>query len=125
MTKRIKFDTLRKALLYVVWHPKARTEISTFPEEMKSKLGYLIYRLQLKEKLKMPHSKTISTISKGARELRVRGRDGSYRCFYFILKDEFIIVFHAFNKKTQKTPLKEIDQGRRNLEEVKLWLKEK
>jgi phage-related protein len=60
----------------------------------------------------------MKTVAVGAYELRVRGADGIYRAFYFTKSSEGILVFHAFMKKTPKTPLEEIDVGRRRLKEL-------
>lgn len=47
-------------------------------------------------------------------ELRPLGN----RIFFFYLKDNAFILLHHFVKKTQKTPLREIDQARRNMKDV-------
>jgi len=54
----------------------------------------------------------------GAEELRVKGRDGIYRTFYYTKDARGILVFHAFVKKTQKTPPLEIELGRKRLKEL-------
>jgi phage-related protein len=41
------------------------------------------------------------------------------RIFYAYWKDNTFVLLHQFQKKTQKTPKKEIDQAMRNLKE---WL---
>ncbi len=66
----------------------------------------------------MPHSSPMKTVAVGANELRVRGADGIYRAFYFTKSSDGILVFHAFVKKTPKTPLGEIDIGKRRLKEL-------
>jgi phage-related protein len=39
--------------------------------------------------------------------------------FFYVLKIEHeIVVFHAFKKKTQKTPLKDIELGKKNLKDM-------
>ena len=44
----------------------------------------------------------------GVEELRVRDRSGTYRVFYLARLADEVLVFHAFTKKTQKTPLVQI-----------------
>jgi len=102
----------------IIWHPKAKEVLSEFPEEIRKELGYLIFRLQLGENLAMPHASPMKTISVGAYELRVRGEDGIYRSFYYTKHAKGIILFHAFKKKTQKTPPEEILLGRKRLNEL-------
>jgi phage-related protein len=57
-------------------------------------------------------------VGPGVSELRVKGKDGAYRVFYCLAAARGILVFHAFVKKTQKTPLMEIQLGRRRLKEI-------
>ena len=102
----------------VIWHPKAKQALTEFPETVRKELGYLIFRLQLGESLGLPHSLPMKTLSQGAYELRVRGEDGIYRSFYYTKHAEGILLFHAFKKKTPKTPLDEIAIGKKRLNEL-------
>jgi phage-related protein len=45
----------------------------------------------------------------------LKGVDGIYRAFYILKTELGILVFHGFKKKTQKTPVKEIDTGKTRL----------
>ncbi|MBI2339767.1 MAG: type II toxin-antitoxin system RelE/ParE family toxin [Deltaproteobacteria bacterium] len=101
----------------VLWHPKAREAVRGFPKEVKNEIGYLLFRLQKGDQLGMPHSRPIKAVMSGVGELRVRGTDGIYRAFYYVKTDMGVLVFHAFKKKDQKTPKREIEAGRKNLKE--------
>ena len=57
-------------------------------------------------------------VSPGVSELRVRGADGIYRVFYFTATAKGILVFHAFAKKIQRTPPREIELARKRLEKL-------
>lgn len=102
----------------VIWNENALKVVKSFPEEIKKSLGYLIFKLQLGEKLSAPHSKSMSSIDKGCHELRVKDRDGMYRAFYYLKIEGKVLIFHAFQKKAQKTPKKEIDLGKKSLKEM-------
>lgn len=102
----------------IVWNDNALKNLKGFPEEVKKSLGYLIYLLQLGENLYEPHSKAIPTIGRGCYELRVKGRDGIYRAFYCLKIENKILIFHTFQKKTQKTPKREIDLAKKSLKEI-------
>ena len=54
----------------------------------------------------------------GVSELRVKGEDGSFRAFYYVASARGVLVFHAFVKKTQRTPPLEIELARRRLKEL-------
>jgi phage-related protein len=43
----------------------------------------------------------------------------SHRIFFFYWKDNKFILLHHFVKKTNKTPSKEIDQAKRNMQDHK------
>ncbi len=102
----------------IVWNKKTLKEVQGFPDIVKKEVGYLLFKLQKGESLAMPHSKPMPSVGKGCHELRVKGEDGAYRVFYFLKVEDQILVFHAFQKKTQKTPLKDIEQGQKNLKDM-------
>lgn len=102
----------------VVWHVKALEQLRKFPEDIKKDVGYLIHRLQMGDKLNAPYSKPIKSVEIGVNELRVKDASGAYRVFYYLKTSEGIIIFHAFKKKSQKTPKKEIELGKKNLKEI-------
>jgi len=53
--------------------------------------------------------KPISVIGPGAREIRVRDSSGAFRVIYVAKFEDAIYVLHAFQKKTQKTALNDLD----------------
>ena len=66
----------------------------------------------------MPNARPMQTISSGVWELRVKGTDGIFRVFYYTVSPKGVLVFHAFEKKTQRTPLLEIELARKRLKEL-------
>lgn len=60
----------------------------------------------------------MSSVASGVEELRIKDAAGIYRVFYFTRSAKGIIVFHAFVKKSQKTPRNEIELGRKRLKEM-------
>lgn len=64
--------------------------------------------------LGMPHSKSLGD---GLLELRVRGKR-EVRIFYAYVVDKRIILLHGFIKKTQSTPIKELDIAIRRKKEI-------
>ncbi len=102
----------------LLWHRKAKETISNFPDSVKKEIGFLFYRLQMGDHLTMPHASPMRSVAVGVHEVRVRGEDGIYRVFYFTKHEMGIFVFHAFIKKTQKTPIEEILKGKQRLNEL-------
>jgi phage-related protein len=58
------------------------------------------------------------SIYKGVEELRVKDASGAFRVFYFTRFIDRVLIFHAFQKKTQKTPKHEIELGRKRFKEL-------
>jgi phage-related protein len=52
-------------------------------------------------------------------EMRMKGRDGIGRAIYVTATGERVVVVHAFDKKTQKTPARALKIARERAKEVK------
>jgi phage-related protein len=66
--------------------------------------------------LGMPHTRSIGD---GLFELRIKAAEGVARVFYCTMVVKKIMVLHQFIKKTDKTPLKELEIARRRMKEIK------
>ena len=66
----------------------------------------------------MPLSKPMKEVGKGVEEIRIKDSSGIYRAFYLARFEDRVLIFHFFKKKTQKTPQKEIDLGKKRLKEM-------
>ena len=64
-------------------------------------------------RLTFPH---VKRITKNIFELRIRGKN-EIRIFYTEMSDTYILL-HAFKKKTQKTPTKELKVAQHRLTEI-------
>jgi len=100
------------------FHAGAVEVLRGFPEEVRRAFGKAIYDLQAGHTLGMPLSRPMPTLGAGAAELRIRDAAGIYRAFYVVKVADAILVFHAFVKKTQKTPEAELAMGRKRLKEM-------
>jgi phage-related protein len=103
----------------IVFHPKAREAIREFPDQIKDEFGQALFLLQQGFKLSMPLARAMPSIAKGVEELRIKGRDATYRALYLARSDEGILVIHVFKKKTQKTSPLDIAVGRKRLQEMR------
>ena len=102
-----------------IWfHPEAIAAIRAFPISVRQHLGKALYDLQLGEPLSMPLSRPMPEVASGVAELRLRDVSGAFRVFYITKLGQSILVFHAFTKKTQKTPGREITIAQRRLKEM-------
>ena len=66
--------------------------------------------------LGMPFTRSMG---KGLFEIRARGKEGIGRAFFCTIVDQRIIILHAFIKKSQKTPKKELGIARRRMNDVR------
>jgi phage-related protein len=101
-----------------LFHPKALDTIRNFSEDVRREFGKAIFDLQKGGKLAMPLSRPMPSVGSGVEELRVRDRSGAYRVFYYTKLADSILIFHAFGKKTEKTPPHEIALAQRILQEM-------
>ena len=65
--------------------------------------------------LRLPHSRALGD---GLFELRLRGKGGIGRAFYCFLLGKRVVVLHAFIKKSQQTPDRELKLARKRLKEL-------
>ena len=86
-----------------------RKELGLLPEEVFQDFLDAIGRLKEGENLNMPLSRPMPSLGKGVNELRLKDRSGIFRIIYVIKKGDAVYVVHAFKKKDQKTPQKNID----------------
>ena len=93
----------------------ARTEILHWPNGVKKDLGSILTKLQKGEVVGHPDTKLMVNVAPGVFEIRLKDASGTYRAFYVVKTKFGILVFHSFKKKTRKTPLQEIETGKRRL----------
>lgn len=93
-----------------------RAAIDAWPDGMRAR--YLALALRMVEygpDLGMPHTEAMGG---GLFEIRAKGREGIGRAFYCTLKSRRIVILHAFIKKTQKTPNRELRLARQRMKEI-------
>ena len=107
------------ALRAAVFHPAALSVIREFPKAVKRELGEALLKIQWGAAIGMPLSRPMPDVAPGVQELRIRDRSGIYRAFYLSRSaDGAVFVFHAFQKRTQKTAPREMILARKRLREV-------
>jgi len=83
-------------------------------------LANLLHILEMIEKygpaLGKPHT---APMGQGLYEIRAKGKEGIGRSLFCTLKGQEIVILHSFVKKTQQTPMKEINKARKRLKELK------
>lgn len=103
-----------KEFLYQTIHLSgAQKEIRSWPNSAKKNLGTVLTRLQLGVNVGFPDIRPMPTVLAGCYEVRIQELEGNFRVFYVIKTEVGLVVFHAFQKKTQKTPPREIHVARK------------
>lgn len=102
----------------LTFHPTTLEFIREKSPEIRKTIGEALRDAQKGLSLGMPLSRPMPSVGHGAHELRISGRGATVRVFYFLKLRDRILVFHAFEKKTQKTPQHEIEIGKKRLREI-------
>jgi phage-related protein len=89
--------------------------IRQFPTGARREAGFQIDRLQ--RGLDPDDWKPMASLGAGAREIRIRDRTGAFRVIYVTGFTDGIVVLHAFQKKTARTPKRDIDLAASRLKE--------
>jgi len=96
---------------------QVEAQIETLPA------GFLARFLRYAERMEiygpdlgMPHTRAMG---QGLFELRLKAGEGIARIFFCTIVGQRIVILHQFIKKTDKTPLKELEIARRRMKEVK------
>ncbi len=91
--------------------------IDAWPVGIRAYYAKLIERMcRFGPNLGMPFTRSMG---QGMFEIRAKGKEGIGRAFFCTVVDRRIIILHAFIKKSQKTPAKELAIARQRLAVVK------
>lgn len=98
------------------FHLKVLATIEAWPPDVLADYARLVELLiEHGPSLRLPHSRALGS---GLFELRPRGRSGIGRAFYCFLVGKRVVIVHAFVKKTEQIPDKELAIARKRAKEV-------
>lgn len=101
----------------IEWLGSSRADVRAFPDDARIEAGW---QLELVQRGDDPEDwKPMTTVGPGVREIRIREASGAFRIIYLATLEDRILVLHAFQKKTQATPKKEIELAARRLKRWK------
>ena len=81
--------------------------VRSFPEGARKEVGVQLHKVQ--QGLEPSDWKPIGTVGSGVREIRIREDGGAFRVLYVTQLADAVVVLHAFEKKAQKTPKRDLD----------------
>lgn len=82
--------------------------LETIPEKGFEKIDYIFMLLRTEERITQ---KFVKHISNGLYEILIQVESNIYRIFFCFDEGRLVILFNGFQKKTQKTPTKEINRA--------------
>jgi phage-related protein len=92
-------------------------EILALPDTLAARYIVLTRRMvALGPNLGEPHTKAFGN---GLFELRLKGTEGIARVFFCTVVAKRIVMLHSFVKKTNKTPIRELEIAKSRLQEIK------
>lgn len=92
-------------------------EILELPDTLAARYVVLTRRMvALGPNLGEPHTKAFGN---GLFELRLKGAEGIARVFFCTVVGRRIVMLHSFVKKTNKTPMRELEIAESRLKEIK------
>ena len=97
----------------VIIDERTKTEIHRFPYSVQLSFEGYFNILAEEGRLEYPDAKKVR---KGLFEIRIKS-EGEYRGLYAYVEKQFIVILHAFRKKTQKIPIKSLKVAERRLKE--------
>lgn len=94
-------------------------ELTKLPRDLFARFLWIADLLteQGPENVGMPHVRSLSGTG-SLWEIRMSGKDGIARAIYVKASGQRLVVVHAFQKKTQKTPKTALETARKRAKEV-------
>ena len=97
------------------WLGQSRKIVQSFVKAVRAQIGYQLYRVQ--QGLMPTDYKSMVSIGTGVLEIRLH-RPHEHRVIYVAKLKNKVYILHAFEKKTQKTSLRDIETAKRNYQEL-------
>jgi len=99
----------------VVWLGSVRDDLRCFPADARQVAGFQLWRVQ--RGLEPNDWKPMPAVGLGVREIRVHTAL-EHRVLYVAKFDEAVYVLHAFQKRSQRTPKRDVALARERLVEI-------
>lgn len=100
----------------------SRDDPRELPEDARETAGYQLFKVQ---QGKEPDDwKPMPTVGAGVQEIRLWEESGTYRILYVARFEEALYVVHVFEKRSQKTPQRDIQLAKERYADLVRWRKE-
>ena len=85
-------------------------------QKVKNKIDEVLFMMTILDRVPAKFFKSIEGI-KGLFEIRIEYESNIYRIFCCFDKENLVVLFNGFQKKTQKTPTKELEKAEKIMKE--------
>ena len=99
----------------ITWLGDSLEQVRGFPDDARREAGFELGEVQ--KGFDPSDWKPITGVGAGVKEIRIR-TENEYRVMYVAKFAEAVYVLHAFTKKTQQTPKKDIDLASQRYREL-------
>jgi phage-related protein len=93
-------------------------EVEALPDDMRARLARLSGLIEQSGFQALPRD-SVKHLEDRLWALRITGRDGISRAIYVTAQVRGVVIVRVFVKKTQKTPLRELELARQRAKEVR------
>ncbi len=114
-------ERIRQIIFYEDYFKKF---FDPLPENVKDKIDEVLYLISIVDRIPSKFFSAIEGI-KGLFEIRIEFESNIYRIFCCFDEGRLVVLFNGFQKKTQKTPTKELEKVARILKEYQTQQKTK
>jgi|SRR5690554_1833919 len=88
----------------------------TLTEKVKDKIDEILFMMTILERVPTKFFKSVEGV-KGLFEIRIRYESNIYRIFCCLDEGNLVVLFNGFQKKTRRTPIKELNKAVKIMEE--------
>lgn len=100
-----------------ILNDQVAAELAALPADIRARFSRIVSLIEGHglERVREPHVKHLKD---RIWEMRMSGRDGIARALYVTATGKRVVVVHVFEKKTQKTPRREIEIAEQRAKEI-------
>ena len=100
----------------------SRDDLRELPEDARETAGYQLFKVQ--QGKEPDYWKPMAMVGTGVQEIRLWEESGTYRILYVARFEEALYVLHVFEKRSQKTPQRDIQLAKERYADLVRWRKE-
>jgi phage-related protein len=100
----------------IVFLGDALDQLRVFPEGARKEAGVQLHKVQ--QGLEPSDWKPMRTVGAGVAEIRIHGKSGAFRVIYIANREDAVYVLHAFQKKAERTPKRDLNLAAERLRKI-------